>query len=128
MDPIADLLVQIKNASDAGKESVTVSYSKIKENILNVLEKEGYVKDVTKKGKKIHKSVEAGLVYDEFGPRVKGVERVSKLSKRVYGGAKDLKSVKQGHGVLVVSTPKGILTDAEARKQKVGGELLFKIW
>jgi small subunit ribosomal protein S8 len=64
----------------------------------------------------------------EYGPRVKGVQRVSKLSKRLYSGVKDLKSVKQGHGVMVVTTSKGVMTDTEARKQNVGGELLFKIW
>jgi small subunit ribosomal protein S8 len=128
MDSIADLIVRIKNASDARKESVTVPHSKMKAAILEVLEKEGYVGGITKKGKKIHKSIEVGLVYDEFGPRVKGVERVSKLSKRMYSGSKDLKRVMQGHGVLVLTTPKGIMTDSEARKQKVGGELLFKIW
>ncbi len=128
MDSIADLIVRIKNGSDAEKETITVSYSKMKASILEVLEKEGFVKSVAKRGKKIHKSIEVGLVYDEYGPRVKGVERVSHLSKRVYGGAKDLRSVKQGHGVLVLTTPNGILTDSEARKQKVGGELLFKIW
>lgn len=128
MDPIADLIVRIKNASDVGKESVTVSYSSLKEGILNLLEKEGYVKSIGKKGKKVHKSIDFGLIYDEYGPRVKGVERVSHLSKRIYAGAKDLKPVKQGHGIMVVSTPKGIMTDAEARRHKVGGELLFKIW
>jgi small subunit ribosomal protein S8 len=128
MDGISDLIVRIKNASDARKESVTIPHSKMKAAILEVLEREGYVKGISKKGKKIHKSIEVGLVYDEYGPRVKGVERVSKLSKRIYGGAKDLKPVKQGHGVLVITTPKGIMTDAEARKAKVGGELLFKIW
>lgn len=128
MDGIADLIVRIKNASDARKESVTIPHSKMKVAILDVLEKNGYVKDIVKKGKKIHKSIEVGLVYDEYGPRVKGVERVSHLSKRIYAGAKDLKAVKQGHGMLIVTTPKGIMTDAEARKQKVGGELLFKIW
>ncbi len=128
MDAISDLIVRIKNGSDAGKESVSISYSKMKESILTVLEKEGYVKDITKRGKKIHKSLEIGLIYDQYGPRVKGVERVSKLSKRIYGGANELKSVKQGHGVLVITTPKGIMTDSQARKEKVGGELLFKIW
>jgi small subunit ribosomal protein S8 len=128
MDGISDLIVRIKNASDVRKESVTIPHSKMKVAILEVLEREGFVKGIVKKGKKIHKSIEVGLVYDEYGPKVKGVERVSKLSKRVYGGAKDLKSVKQGHGILVITTPKGIMTDAEARKNKVGGELLFKIW
>jgi small subunit ribosomal protein S8 len=128
MDAISDLIVRIKNASSVGKESVTISYSKVKEAILTVLEREGYVKDVTKKGKTIQKSLEIGLIYDEYGPRVKGAERISKSSKRLYGGAKDLKPVMQGHGILVLSTPKGILTDSEARKAKVGGELLFKMW
>jgi small subunit ribosomal protein S8 len=128
MDAIADLIVRIKNASDARKETVTVPFSKMKAAIVDVLEKEGFVKDITKKGKKIQKTLEIGLVYDEYGPRVKGVERVSHLSKRVYGGSKDIKRVMQGHGVMIITTPKGILTDQEARKQKVGGELLFKIW
>ncbi len=128
MDPISDLIINIKNASDAGKETVTVPYSSIKEEILTVLQKEGYIESIAKRGKKIHKSIDIGLAYDTYGPRVKGVQRISHLSKRVYGGVKDMKSVKQGHGVLVVTTPKGILTDAEARRQKVGGELLFKIW
>ncbi len=128
MDSISDLIVRIKNASDAEKDSVTIPYSKIKAAILEVLEKEGYVKSVAKRGKKIHKSIEIGLVYDQYGPRVKGVERVSKLSKRMYSGSADLKPVKHGHGMTIITTPKGIMTDREARKQKVGGELLFKIW
>lgn len=128
MDSIADLIVRIKNASDSRKESVTVPHSKMKAAILDVLEREGFVQGISKKGKKIHKSIEVGLVYDEFGPRVKGVERISKLSKRIYSGSRDLKSVKQGHGLLILTTPKGIMTDMQARKEKVGGELLFKIW
>ena len=128
MDTIADLIIRIKNASAAEKESVTIPYSKLKASILELLEKEGFVKSVAKKGKKIHKSIEVGLAYDEYGPRVKGVERVSKVSKRIYGGVKDIKSVKQGHGILILTTPKGIMSDSDARKQKVGGELLFKIW
>jgi small subunit ribosomal protein S8 len=128
MDPIANLITQIKNASDAGKETVTVPYSSIKEAILNVLQKEGYVQSVAKRGKKVHKYLDIDLAYDMYGPRVKGVQRVSHLSKRMYAGAQDIKSVKQGHGMMLITTPKGILTDAEARRQKVGGELLFKIW
>ncbi|MES2436519.1 MAG: 30S ribosomal protein S8 [Patescibacteria group bacterium] len=128
MDTISDLIIRIKNASDVEKETVSVPFSKLKLAIVDLLEKEGFVKNSTKRGKKVQKSLEIGLIYDQYGPRVKGVQRVSHLSKRMYGGVKDLKSVKQGHGVLVLTTPKGIMTDAEARKQKVGGELLFKIW
>jgi small subunit ribosomal protein S8 len=128
MDTISDLIIRIKNASDVGKESTTISYSKMKEAILALLEKEGFVGTVAKKGKKIHKSMEVNLLYNEYGPKVKGVQRVSKPSKRMYSDTRSLKSVKQGHGIMVLSTPKGIMTDAEARKQKVGGELLFKMW
>lgn len=128
MDTIADLIIQIKNGSTAAKETVTVPYSRLKEDILVVLEKEGYIKGFSKKGKKIHKFLDIDLAYDTYGPRVKGVQRMSHLSKRMYGGSRDLRPVMQGHGVLVVTTPKGILTDAQARRQHVGGELLFKIW
>ncbi len=128
MDGISDLIIRIKNASAVGKETVSMPYSKMKEAILEVLAKEGFVKDVVKKGKKIFKSIEVGLVYNEYGPKVKGAERISHLSKRVYSGAKSLRKVMQGHGIMLVTTPKGVMTDAEARKQNVGGEPLFKIW
>ena len=125
---ILDLLQKnaAKSAAEIG-EQVNLSQNACWRRI-SQLEKEGYISWITKKGKKVHKSIEVGLVYDEYGPRVKGVERVSKLSKRIYAGSSDLKRVKQGHGVLVLTTPQGIMTDADARKQKVGGELLFKIW
>ena len=128
MDGISDLIIRIKNASAVSKETVSMPYSKMKESILDVLAKEGFVKDVVKKGKKVHKSIEAGLIYNEYGPKVKGAERISHLSKRVYSGSKSLRPVKQGHGIRIITTPNGVMTDAEARKQNVGGEPLFKIW
>jgi small subunit ribosomal protein S8 len=127
-DPVSDLIIRIKNASAVGKESVTMPYSKMKEGILTVLEKEGYVKTVAKKGKKLNKSLEVTLAYGEFGPHVKGAERISHLSKRVYRGVRDLHQVKQGQATVVLTTPKGIMTDKQARKEKVGGEVLFNIW
>ena len=98
-DPIADFLTHIRNASAVNKPELAISYSKMKEEIANVLVKEGYLKSVAKKGKKINKTLEVGLAYGEYGPKVTGIERVSKLSKRVYKGARDLKSVKQGRGI-----------------------------
>lgn len=127
-DPISDFITHIRNASAVGKESVVISYSKIKEEIANVLEKQGYITSVAKKGKKINKSLEIGLAYDEYGARIKGLERISKLSKRIYKGVHDLKPEKQGHGMVILTTPKGIMTDFQARKAQVGGELLFKVW
>lgn len=128
-DPIADMIVRIQNASAVRKSTVLVPYSKMKLSIAELLEKEGFVKSVAKKGKKVAKSIEIGLVYGEDGePRVSGVQRVSKFSKRVYMGSKKLYPVKSGYGLMVLTTPKGILSDKEARKENVGGEALFKIW
>jgi small subunit ribosomal protein S8 len=129
-DPIGDLITKIKNANGAGHATVVVPYSKMKAAVLEVLEKEGYVKGISKKGKKVNKAIEVGLVYDEErkAPRITGVERVSKLSKRVYQKSKDIRAVRSRFGTLILTTPKGILTDKEARAEKVGGEALFKIW
>lgn len=127
-DPIADMIVRIKNAADAGKSGVSVPYSKMKMAIAELLEKEGFVKSVAKKGRKVGKSIEMGLVYEDGSSKVRGVERVSKFSRRVYRKAKELRPVKSGHGLLVMTTPKGILSDKDAREQHVGGEALFKIW
>ncbi|HYC34455.1 MAG TPA: 30S ribosomal protein S8, partial [Candidatus Paceibacterota bacterium] len=84
--------------------------------------------DFSKKGKKVVKTLEVELMYEEGKPRITDVERVSKFSRRVYQGAKDLKPVRNGYGIMVLTTPKGILSDKTARKEKVGGEALFKIW
>jgi small subunit ribosomal protein S8 len=127
-DPIADFIVRIKNAGDAGKDTVLVPYSRLKESIATVLEKQGFLKSVTKKGKKVNKFLEIGLIYNGNTPKVQGVLRVSHLSKRVYQKARDIRSFRSGFGNIILSTPKGILTDVEARKHNVGGEVLFKIW
>lgn len=128
MDPIANMIVQIKNAGDAGRDSITTSYSKVKENIANVLAKEGFVKNVSTKTVKGHKALELDLFIDNRNPKVKGVKRISKTSKRIYKKASELRPVKSGYGILVVSTPKGIMSGRDARKEKLGGEVLFSIW
>ena len=127
-DPISDMIIRIKNGSDAGKESVLLPYSKLKESIAVTLEKEGYLKSVAKKGKKVSKQLEVVLAYENGAPIIRGIERVSKLSKRVYVGAKDMKPFRNGFGSVIISTPKGILSEMSARKDNVGGEVLFKIW
>lgn len=127
-DPIADMITQIKNASTSQKESVVFPYSKLKLTILDVLLKEGFIRSFAKKGKKIAKFIEVGLIYSNGESRITDVSRESKSSKRVYLQAKDIKSVKSGYGVLVLSTPKGIMTDKQARAEHIGGEALFKIW
>lgn len=128
MDTIADMIIRMKNAGDSKKESVVFPYSKLKLSILDVLFKEGYIASFGKKGKKIAKFIEVVLSYEDGESKIHGVERVSKSSKRVYTKSKDVKKVKSGMGSLIISTPKGIMTDKQAKEAKVGGEALFKIW
>ena len=128
MDPLANMITHIKNAGDAGRHNVLVSYSKIKHNIADVLKEEGFVKNVEKKSKgdKHHLSID--LILDGRNPKVKGVKRHSKPSKRIYRKASEIRPVKQGYGILVLSTPQGIMAGYKAKKAGVGGEALFSIW
>lgn len=128
MDQIANMMNMIKNSSRAGHESVTVPYSKMKDAIAQCLVKGGYLASATKKTKKNFPILELELAYTEGAPKVTGVERVSKSSRRVYKGVKEIKPTRNGFGMTVLTTPKGILTDKEARKEMVGGEVLFKLY
>ncbi len=127
-DPIADMITRIKNAVDSKKESVVFPHSQLKLAILELLEKEGFIQSYSKKGKKVAKFIEVVLAYTNGESKIHGVQRVSKTSKRVYYGSRDLRTVKNGMGALILSTPKGIITDKTAKAEKVGGEALFKIW
>ena len=128
-DPVGDFIIRIKNASSVGKEKVTAPHSKLRLAIAEVLQKHGYIKSVHKKGKKVQKTIEVELRYEKDNTSyIHGVERVSKLGRRVYRKASEIHPIKYGKGLLILSTPKGILTGDEARKENVGGEVLFKIW
>ena len=128
MDLISNMIIIMKNGNLAGKESVLIPYSKMKNAIGECLEKAGYVKQISKKVKKGQPMLEVSLVYTDKRPKITEVERISKQSRRVYFGMKDIHSVRSGSGLLILSTPKGILLGKEARKEQVGGEALFKIW
>lgn len=128
MDQIANMINMVKNANRAEHESVVVPYSKIKHSIAECLVAEGYLSSVSKKVKKGHPILELGLVYVDGKAKVNGVERVSKSSRRIYKGIKDIKPTRNGFGLTVLTTPKGILTDKQAKKEMVGGEVLFKLW
>ncbi len=128
-DPIADMLTRIRNAQAVKKETVVFPYSKIKWEILNVLSKNDYIKGLDKTNKKNKKFIEIILKYDEEkAPKISELRRVSKPSRRVYVHAKDIWFFKKGLGIKVLSTPKGILSDKEAKKLNVGGEVLLEIW
>lgn len=122
------MLIMIKNAGRAEKESVCLPYSNMKNSIAECLKKEGYIGGVAKKVRKEHPVLEINLLYVDKKPRIMEVERISKQSRRVYFGVKDIYPVRSGAGLLVLSTPKGILSGKEARKERVGGEALFRIW
>lgn len=126
-DHISDLVIQLKNAGNSGKDSLTVSSTKMKEAVLATLARAGFIKSYEKKGKKVAK-LEVSLMKVDGAPRIQGAERISKLSKRVYAKASEIRPVRNGFGALILTTPKGILTDKEAKKQNVGGEPLFRIW
>ena len=125
-DSVSNLIIRIKNASDARKASVAVPQSKLAENIAHALKKAGYISGVQKNKDK--RELELGIVYFENSPRINGVERISKTSRRIYQKASDIRVFRSGFGNTFLSTPKGILVDMEAKKLKVGGEVLFKIW
>lgn len=128
MDPISDMLVMIKNAGDAGHDTVSVPHSKMKESIVAVLKKEGYVKNFKQAAKRGKPQLEISLFIDGRKPKIKGVKRISKTSKRIYKKSQELRPVKSGYGMMVVTTPKGVMSSKDAKMQKVGGETLFSIW
>lgn len=127
MDPISDMLISVKNAGLAGKPLATVPYSNMKFEIANVLLKSGYIKSFSIKGKKVNKRIEIEIAYSkDKAPKIEDVKRISKPARRIYAGFRQIP--RGSPGISVLSTPRGIMTDEEAKKALVGGELLFKIW
>lgn len=126
-DRVGDFIIRLKNAGAINKPTVSVPFSNHVEEIARKLKTLGYVAGV-EKGKDPY-SFEVTLAYDERGRhRIRGVKRVSKPGRRLYLPAAEAHGVKNGMGARLISTPKGVLTDAEARKNRVGGENLFEIW
>ncbi len=127
-DPIADMLTRIRNAQAVSKPEVSVPFSKIKYQILKILEKENFVEKIEKKGRGIKKKIRIVLKYDHKLPVISGLKRISKPGQRIYLPAKKIKSVRGGFGIAIVSTSQGLMTDKEARKKKLGGEIICEIW
>lgn len=128
-DPIADLLTRVRNGQLARHEKVTLPWSRTKESLARVLVSEGYVRDVLVGGEADKPTLTVLLSYTAAGdPVITGVRRVSKPGLRVYTGAKEVPSVRNGFGVSVLSTPLGLMGNREARRRNVGGELLCEVW
>ena len=127
-DPIADLLTRIRNAQAAGKPSVSAGTSKLKLSILKVLKEEGYINDFHVDASTANKSLSIDLKYHDGRPVIDRIERISRPGLRIYRGKDQLPKVLGGLGVAVISTPQGIMSDRQARKQGVGGEVLAVVW
>ncbi|MGB9680704.1 MAG: 30S ribosomal protein S8 [Minisyncoccia bacterium] len=127
-DPIADMITRIRNAQAVKKETVCVPYSRLKWSILEVLKNNNYLNEIEKFQKKGKKIIKITLKYQENKPVINEIKRVSKPSRRIYLGARELYPFKGGLGIRVLSTSKGIMSDKEAKKLKVGGEVLMEIW
>lgn len=116
-----------------GKETVSISFSNLKYEIAKILKQEGFVKDVEKKKKKNSRFqfspiLEISLKYENKIPAIEGVKRVSKSGQRIYLPSSKIKKIRGGYGLAIISTSKGLITDKEARKQKIGGEVMCEIW
>ena len=127
MDSISTFINKLKNASKANLSSFVFPSSKYILSVANALQKAGYLGEAVKRGKK-GRMIEMQLIYTDAKPKVQGVKRVSLISRRLYRKASELKPVRNGYGTLILTTPKGIITDREARSLNVGGEPLFEIW
>ncbi len=128
-DKISNLINSLKIANFNKEESLVIPHTKLIETILNALLRENFIQSFDTKEKDAKKTIKVVLKYDEDGePVIRGVKRVSKQSKRIYKGTKDIKRVRYGFDRSILTTPLGILSNKEAREKKVGGEVLFEIW
>lgn len=127
-DPVGDLLTRIRNGQRARKDSVLTPASKLRARVLDVLQREGYIRGYSDEVLGEHPGIRIELKYFEGQPAIQHIARVSKPGRRVYSGSKELPRVRNGLGITIVSTPKGVLSDAEAREQNVGGEVLAEVF
>lgn len=127
-DPVSDFIIRVKNATLTGKDIVVLPYSKFIHAIAQTLERAGFLSAVEKQGKKDRKVLSVTVASNNGTTRVHEVKRISKPGRRLYRGVSEIHSIRYGKGALILSTPKGVLTDAEARKERVGGEALFEIF
>ena len=127
-DPITDMLNQIKNAEAVGKTEVLVPLSKIKNEIAEILSKEGFLGEVKKTTKGKLKILKIALKYDNEVPAIAGFKRVSKPGQRIYNSVHEIKKVHGGYGISIISTSKGLMTNKDARYKKMGGEIICQVW
>lgn len=131
IDPISDMLTRIKNAQAVGHKTVSFMHSKIKLELANILNKEGYLGNVKELGRGIKKEIEVNLKYkDEKNtvPKIQGLLRISRSGQRIYVAQKDLINFSQGRGLIILTTSSGLMTDKDARKKRLGGEIICRVF
>lgn len=124
-DPIADMLTRIRNGQMASKATVFVPGSKFKENVLEVLKRQGYIRGYGRDGER---GLTVELKYDKDGPVIREIIRVSKPGRRVYANLRTMPRIYNGLGIAILSTPKGVVSDHEARELRVGGEIVCQVF
>ncbi|HNU96699.1 MAG TPA: 30S ribosomal protein S8 [Candidatus Portnoybacteria bacterium] len=131
IDPISDMLTRIRNAQAVGHKTVSFAYSKIKLELVNILNKEGYIGDIKESGKGSKKEIEVNLKYKDARntvPKIQGLLRISRSGQRIYATKKELINFSQGRGLIILTTSLGFMTDKEARKKGVGGEIICRVF
>lgn len=127
-DPLGDMLTRIRNGQQARKDSILTPASKLRTRVLDVLQREGYIRGYSEEDVAGHKGLRIELKYFEGQPAIQHLARVSKPGRRVYSGSQELPRIRNGLGTIIVSTPRGVLSDAEAREHNVGGEVLAEVF
>jgi small subunit ribosomal protein S8 len=127
-DPIADMIIRIKNGLMAGLSEVTMPHSKMKESLASILKKESYIADYSVSGEKAAKEIKVTLKYIGASPVISGVKRISKPGRRIYRASKMVPRTLNGYGLTIVSTNKGVMDAKQALKNNLGGEVLCQIW
>ncbi len=127
-DPLGDMLTRIRNGQQAKKDSILTPASKLRAHVLDVLQREGYIRGYSEEQLAGQKGLRIELKYFEGQPAIQHLARVSKPGRRVYSASKELPRIRNGLGTIIVSTPRGVLSDAEARDQNVGGEVLAEVF
>ena len=130
MDTISDMLTRIRNAQSLSRRQVSVPYSGLKNEIARVLKESGFIGDATKHGRRNRRMLDITLSYEEDGDgRIRGLRRVSKQSRRIYAGSQELRPSRRSmRGISIVSTSRGVMSSSDARKARVGGEVLCEVW
>ena len=127
-DPIGDMLARIKNSQVRNHKKVQLPSSKFKVKIVEVLKNEGYIIDFKIDNDEKKPNLEINLKYNLGNPVISNIERISKPGRRIFSSAESLPKINNGLGIAIVSTPKGVMTDVDARKQKIGGEIICKVF